>query len=103
MPLEASGLSLSFRVSPDPSIANPRLPGHAAPMSKEALTAELLRLPSRQRLAIAEQLWLSVADEETMPVPVEHRRVVQDRLSRYKSGKAKVLTHTETMRRAQSA
>ena len=72
------------------------------PMSTETMTA-LMRLPSRQRLAIAEQLWLSVADEKTMPVPDEHRRIVKDRLDRYRAGKAKVLTHAELIQRVQAA
>jgi putative addiction module component (TIGR02574 family) len=71
-------------------------------MSTDALT-ELMKLPSRQRLAIAEQLWLSVADEESMPVPDEHRRIVKDRLERYRTGQAKVLTHAELLRRVQTA
>ena len=92
---------ITLVVSPERNLANPHPPSNDAIVSTETLT-ELLRLPSRQRLAIAEQLWLSVADEQSMAVPAEHRRVVQDRLRRYKSGEAKVLTHKEIMRRARA-
>lgn len=35
--------------------------------------ADLLRLPKRKRLEIAERLWLSAADEAAMPVPAARR------------------------------
>ena len=47
---------------------------HFFPMSPGALS-ELMRLPARQRLAIAERLWISVADERKMPVPEGHKRI----------------------------
>ena len=58
-----------------------------------------MRLPARQRLAIAEKLWLSVADEEKMPVPEAHRRVLRKRLADYRSGRSSVVSHEEMMRR----
>ena len=61
--------------------------------------AKLMRLPARQRLAIAEKLWLSVADEEKMPVPEAHRRVLRKRLADYRSGRSSVVSHEEMMRR----
>jgi putative addiction module component (TIGR02574 family) len=59
----------------------------------------LLRLPKKRRLEIAEQLWLSVADEEKMPVPAEHRDILDERLAAYRSGKSKVISMAELMRR----
>lgn len=58
----------------------------------------LLRLPKRQRLEIAESLWLSVADQEK-PVPARHKRILDDRLAAYRSGKSKPISHEELMRR----
>jgi putative addiction module component (TIGR02574 family) len=71
-------------------------------MSAEAIS-DLMRLPVRQRLAIAERLWLSVANEETMPVPADHKRILRKRLADYRSGKSKVISHRELMRRLASS
>ena len=59
----------------------------------------LLRLPKRRRLEIAERLWLSVADEEKMPVPAAHRATLQARLASYRAGKSRPIPHAELMRR----
>lgn len=59
----------------------------------------LLRLPKRIRLEIAESLWLSVADEEKLPVPEGHRKVLDARLASYRSGKSRPIPHAELMRR----
>lgn len=61
--------------------------------------AELLELPRRKRLELAELLWLSVADESSMPVPADHKRILDQRIADYKSGKAKTISHAELMRR----
>ncbi len=61
--------------------------------------SSLLRLPKRKRLEIAETLWLSVADEEKMPVPESHKKVLDARLANYRAGKSKVISHDELMRR----
>ncbi len=71
-------------------------------MSPEAFT-DLLQLPKRKRLEIAERLWLSVADEAKMAVPEEHKRILNQRLASYKSGKSKPISHEELMRRVRSA
>ena len=64
---------------------------------------ELLRLPKKRRLEIAERLWASVADEEKMPVRASHRKILDERLASYRAGKSKVLTHAELMRRLRSS
>ena len=61
--------------------------------------SSLLRLPKRKRLEIAESLWLSVADEDKMPVSESHKRVLDARLADYRSGKSKPVSHEEMMRR----
>lgn len=64
---------------------------------------ELLRLPKKRRLEIAERLWASVADEETMPVPADHRKILDTRLASYRSGKSKPISHAELMRRLRTS
>lgn len=59
----------------------------------------LLRLPKRKRLEIAERLWLSVADEERMPLPERHRKILNARLADYRSGKSRAISHEELMLR----
>jgi putative addiction module component (TIGR02574 family) len=68
-----------------------------------AVIADLLRLPKRTRLEIAERLWLSAADEAAMPVPATHKRVLKKRLADYKSGASQPISHAELMRRVRSA
>ena len=64
--------------------------------------SSLLRLPKKKRLAIAESLWLSVADQEKMPVPESHKRVLRARLAAYRAGKSNPISHAELMRRLSS-
>ena len=71
-------------------------------MAAETVSA-LLRLPKRRRLEIAESLWLSVADEQKMPVPKTHKRILDERLTRYRAGKSKPISHDELMRRLRDA
>lgn len=64
---------------------------------------ELLRLPKKRRMEIAERLWTSVADEEKMPVPAGHRAIIDQRLSAYRSGKSKPISMAELMRRVRAS
>lgn len=68
-----------------------------------AAISELLQLPKRQRLAVAEQLWLSVADEASMPVPESHKRVLRQRLADYRTGESKAIPHDELMARVRAS
>ena len=63
----------------------------------------LLSLPKKRRLAIAESLWLSVADESSLPVSLAHKKLIDKRLADYRSGKSKPITHDELMNRLRSA
>lgn len=63
----------------------------------------LLRLSRRKRLEIAERLWLSVADEASLPVPKEHQHILNQRLADYKSGKSKPIPHAELLRRVRAS
>lgn len=63
---------------------------------------ELLSLPKKERMAIAEKLWLSVVDESTMPVPAAHKKIIEERLANYKSGTSVPVPHSEMMSRLRS-
>jgi putative addiction module component (TIGR02574 family) len=65
--------------------------------------ASLLRLPPGERLALAEQLWLSVADERRMPVPQQHKQVLRKRVADYREGRSKPITHEEMLRRLKAS
>jgi putative addiction module component (TIGR02574 family) len=58
----------------------------------------LRRLPKRQRLKLAEELWLSSIDD-TAPVPPEHKKILDERWSAYRSGKVKPISMAELERR----
>jgi len=62
----------------------------------------LLRLPKKERMEVAEKLWLSVADEQRMPVSAEHKRVISERLASYQEGKSVPVPHAEMMKRLRS-
>ena len=59
----------------------------------------LLNLPKNERMEVAEMLWLSAADEETLPVSTEHKRIIDARLKRYRSGQSEPVPHSEMMKR----
>lgn len=61
--------------------------------------APLLRLPKNERMEVAERLWLSVADENRLAVPAEHKVTIDRRLEDYKRGKSVPIPHAEMMRR----
>jgi len=62
-----------------------------------------MRLPVRERLALAERLWLSVADEQRMPVPDEHKHILRKRMTDYRAGRTKAIPHDELMRRLRAS
>jgi len=59
----------------------------------------LTRLPKRQRLELAEELWFSGVDDD-LPVSASHRAVLDERWKAYQKGQAKRLTLAELQRRA---
>ncbi len=61
--------------------------------------SSLLRLPKRKRLEMAERLWLSVADEQKMPLPENHLKTLDARIASYHAGESKAVSHDELMRR----
>ncbi len=58
----------------------------------------LRRLPKRQRLKLAEELWLSSIDDSA-PVPGEHKMLLDKRWAAYRSGKVKAISLAELERR----
>jgi putative addiction module component (TIGR02574 family) len=58
----------------------------------------LRRLPKRQRLKLAEELWLSSIDDSA-PVSPEHKMILDERWSAYRSGKVKPISLAELERR----
>lgn len=58
----------------------------------------LARLPKRQRLKLAEELWFSSADDD-LPVSAEHKTVLDERWEAYKQGRVKRLSLDELERR----
>jgi putative addiction module component (TIGR02574 family) len=72
-------------------------------MSTTAVAPRLLKLPKKKRLELAERLWLSVADETSMPVPESHKRILRQRLADFKAGRIKTISHDELMRRVRAS
>lgn len=62
----------------------------------------LLRLPKKERMEVAERLWLSVADEQKMPIPASHKKAIDQRLQDYKTGKSVPVSHADMMKRLRS-
>ena len=59
---------------------------------------QLKSLTKRQRLALAEELWLSSTDDRP-PVSKARKRILDDRWSAYKAGESKRITLAELERR----
>jgi putative addiction module component (TIGR02574 family) len=55
---------------------------------------QLKRLPARQRLKLAEQLWDSTATE-SLSVPTSHKELLRSRRTAYKQGRVGTLTMDE--------
>jgi putative addiction module component (TIGR02574 family) len=58
----------------------------------------LTKLPRRQRLALAEELWFSGVDDD-LPVSARHRAMLDERWSAYQKGRVKRLTLSELEQR----
>jgi putative addiction module component (TIGR02574 family) len=59
---------------------------------------ELTKLPKRQRMKLAEELWFSGVDD-SLPVNPAHKKILDERWAAYKSGKVKRITLPELERR----
>lgn len=59
---------------------------------------ELTKLPKRQRMKLAEELWFSCVDDNLLVHPT-HKKVLDERWGAYKAGKTKRITLPELERR----
>jgi len=59
---------------------------------------QLAKLPKRQRLKLAEELWLSGIDDATN-VSAAHKKLLDQRWAAYQTGSAKRITLSELERR----
>jgi hypothetical protein len=59
---------------------------------------QLKKLPKRQRLKLAEELWLSGIDDSA-PVSIAHKKLLDERWSAYQAGTAERITLAELERR----
>jgi putative addiction module component (TIGR02574 family) len=59
---------------------------------------ELKKLPKRQRLKLAEELWFSGVDD-SMPVDPLDKQLLEERWNAYRAGKAKRISLNELERR----
>ena len=59
---------------------------------------QLKRLPKKNRLKLADELWLSGIDDAS-PVNATHKRLLDDRWRDYRSGRTKRITLAELERR----
>jgi putative addiction module component (TIGR02574 family) len=58
----------------------------------------LTKLPKRQRLRLAEELWFSGVDD-SLPVSASHRQLLDERWDAHRTGRARRLTLAELQRR----
>ena len=58
----------------------------------------LAKLPKRQRLELAEELWFSGVDD-ALPVSTRHRAILDERWSAHQKGRVKRVTLSELERR----
>ena len=54
----------------------------------------LKRLPARQRMSLAQELWDSAASD-TLPVPESHKKLIRSRRAAYVNGRMGTLTMGE--------
>jgi putative addiction module component (TIGR02574 family) len=54
----------------------------------------LKRLPARQRMNLAQELWDSAASD-TLPVPESHKKLIRSRRAAYENGQMRTLTMGE--------
>ena len=58
----------------------------------------LTKLPKRQRLKLAEELWFSGVDD-SLPVSTRHQKILDQRWRAYQKGRAKRLSLSELEQR----
>jgi putative addiction module component len=59
---------------------------------------KLKKLPSRQKLQLAEELWFDGVSDEALPVPDWHKEILSKRLTAYKKRQIKTISVSELKR-----
>ena len=60
---------------------------------------KLKKLPARQKLELAEELWFDGVNDESLPVPAWHRELLSERLEAFKAGTLNTISVKELKRR----
>ncbi len=60
---------------------------------------KLKKLPARQKLQLAEELWHDGVNEESLPVPAWHKQLLSERIAAYKAGRLKTISIPELKQR----
>ena len=60
---------------------------------------KLKRLPAKQKLKLAEELWFEGVSDETLAVPAWHKEILSERMAAYKRGALKTISMDELKRR----
>jgi putative addiction module component (TIGR02574 family) len=59
---------------------------------------QLAKLPKRQRMKLAEELWFSSVDD-SLPIHSGHKKILDERWAAHKAGKARRVSSDELHRR----
>ena len=59
---------------------------------------ELIKLPKRQKLRLAEELWFAGADDK-LPIHSVHKQILDERWTAYQAGKSVRISRHELERR----
>jgi len=59
----------------------------------------LKKLPAKQKLRLAEELWFAGVADESLSVPTWHRQLLAERMAGYATGKLKTISNAELKRR----
>ena len=57
------------------------------------------RLPAKQKLKLAEELWFEGVSDETLAVPAWHKEILSERMAAYKKGTLNTISMDELKRR----
>ena len=60
---------------------------------------KLKKLPPKQKLKLAEELWMDGVSDESLPVPGWHKELLAERMAAYKKGTLKTISTGELKRR----
>ena len=65
---------------------------------------QLHKLPKQEKIFLAQMLWEDIAKEQNVDeLPAEHKKILDERLEKIKSGKAKFKTWEEVQKKYRKA